>query len=121
LAVQRKEVVEDKTEKKHKNAFHQRKHTMKTLQISKLQEHINQTITLQGWVHTVRDQKQMQFIILRNSTTQVQIVNLKSENPSLAKQITSLTRESVITATGHTKSSDTHRKYETFISKNPVT
>jgi aspartyl/asparaginyl-tRNA synthetase len=73
---------------------------MKTIPISELEQHTSQTITLQGWVHTIRDQKQMQFIILRDNTGQAQIINIKSENPSLAEQITSLTRESTITITG---------------------
>lgn len=73
---------------------------MKTLTISQLRHHTHQTITLQGWVHTIRDQKKMQFIILRDNTGQAQIINIKSESPSLAEQITALTRESIITITG---------------------
>ena len=73
---------------------------MKITKFSHLKEHIGQIITLSGWVHTIRDQKQMQFIILRNGQEQVQIMHIKSENPNLSEQITSLTRESVVTITG---------------------
>lgn len=73
---------------------------MKSIKISALKEHIGQTITLQGWVHTIRDQKHIQFIILRDNTGLAQIAHSKTQNPVLTEQITHLTRESVITLTG---------------------
>ena len=65
-----------------------------------LKTHINKPITLHGWVQTIRNQKHVQFIILRTQTDQVQIVHEKATNPKLSTQISELTRESAITITG---------------------
>mgnify|MGYP003988416129 FL=1 len=41
---------------------------MKPIPISELEQHPSQTITLQGWVHTIRDQKQMRYAESPNLT-----------------------------------------------------
>ncbi|MDP6041857.1 MAG: OB-fold nucleic acid binding domain-containing protein, partial [Candidatus Latescibacteria bacterium] len=63
---------------------------METIHISQLQEHIGQPVTLHGWVHTLRDQKHVQFLILRNRTGSVQIFHEKAANSELAEKISSL-------------------------------
>lgn len=68
--------------------------------ISDLKSFVGQTVTIQGWVQTIRDQKKMQFLIVRDSTGMVQVVLEKLLNPSLADRITSLAAESCITAIG---------------------
>ena len=70
------------------------------MQISQLQKHIGETVILHGWVHTLRDQKHVQFLILRNRTGNVQIFHEKASNSALAERISSLTRESAISITG---------------------
>ena len=56
---------------------------------------------LQGWVQTIRDQKRMQFIILRDHTGLAQVVLEKSHaNTSLNDSVSLLSRESAVTITG---------------------
>jgi len=58
-------------------------------------------IALRGFVQTVRNQKAVQFIILRDHTGLIQVVAERSEaNSSLNELITGLTRESAIEVTG---------------------
>ena len=71
---------------------------MKYIAISELSKHIGQNVTLQGWVHTLRDQKHVQFLILRNRTGSVQVVHGKTG--ALAGQVSALTRESAIAISG---------------------
>src|SRR5215212_3369754 len=62
---------------------------------------IGELISLRGFVHTVRNQKSVQFIILRDHTGLIQIVAERSDaNNSLNEPIEKLTRESAIQATG---------------------
>lgn len=62
---------------------------------------IGQSITLRGFVQTVRNQKAVQFIILRDHTGLIQVVAERSEaNNTLNELITALTRESSIEVTG---------------------
>ncbi len=66
-----------------------------------LQSHLNETVQLRGWVHTVRDQKRMQFVVLRDETGLAQLVLGKDEQPSeLNDTISALTPESAVTVTG---------------------
>ena len=65
------------------------------------QEKVGEIVTLQGFVQTVRNQKAVQFIILRDHTGLMQVVAERSEtNRSINDLITTLTRESAIEATG---------------------
>ncbi len=73
---------------------------MRNISIPRLSHHNGQTVTLRGWVQTIRDQKQMQFIILRNPTGKVQVVHKKQQNPGLAIIVSTLTRESAVRVTG---------------------
>ena len=60
-----------------------------------------QIIELMGFVQVVRDQKSVQFIILRDPTGLMQIVIERSEpNARLNQSVSSLTRESVIRVKG---------------------
>ncbi len=71
---------------------------MKYIAISELSKYIGQTVTLQGWVHALRDQKHVQFLILRNRTGSVQVVHEKTG--ALAERVSALTRESAISISG---------------------
>ena len=71
---------------------------MKYIAISELSKYIGQTVALQGWVHTLRDQKHVQFLILRNRTGSVQVVHEKTG--ALAEKVSALTRESAIAISG---------------------
>ena len=62
---------------------------------------IGEPIALRGFVHTVRNQKAVQFIILRDHTGLIQIVAERTEaNNALNELIAGLTRESAIEVTG---------------------
>ena len=64
-------------------------------------EKLGETIALQGFVQTVRNQKAVQFIILRDHTGLIQIVAERSEaNNPLNELIAGITRESAIQVTG---------------------
>ena len=68
--------------------------------IGSLSEHINQEVTIQGWLQTLRDQKKMQFLILRDRTGLVQVANYRPDNPELGDLISGLGTESALTVTG---------------------
>jgi nondiscriminating aspartyl-tRNA synthetase len=64
-------------------------------------EKIGECINLRGFVQTVRNQKAVQFIILRDHTGVIQIVAERSEvNSQLNELVVGLTRESAIEVTG---------------------
>ncbi len=68
--------------------------------IGNLRQHIGETVTIQGWLQTLRDQKKMQFMILRDPTGLVQVAFWKEGNPDLAAKISPLTAETALTVTG---------------------
>src|SRR5258706_6535141 len=64
-------------------------------------EKIGEVISLKGFVQTVRNQKAVQFIILRDHTGLIQVVAERSEeNKIINDLIATLTRESAIEVTG---------------------
>ncbi len=64
-------------------------------------EKVGECISLRGFVQTVRNQKAVQFIILRDHTGLIQVVAERSEaNSNLNGLIAGLTRESAIQVTG---------------------
>jgi aspartyl-tRNA synthetase len=69
--------------------------------IRELRERIGEVVTVRGWVHAVRDQKRMQFVILRDESGLAQAVLPKEEPPTeLNETISGLTAESAVTVTG---------------------
>jgi len=68
--------------------------------IKDLPEHIDQKVMIQGWLHTLRDQKNMQFLIIRDRTGLVQVAHYKKGDLELAKTISTLGTESALTITG---------------------
>jgi nondiscriminating aspartyl-tRNA synthetase len=69
--------------------------------IADLQAKVGETVRLRGWVGTVRDQKRMQFVILRDETGLAQVALEKSDPPSeLNQRVSELTAESAVTITG---------------------
>ena len=70
--------------------------------IKDLPNHIGENVTVRGWVQTIRDQKRMQFVIVRDETGLVQVVVPKDDEPSeLNERISALTVESAVTITGN--------------------
>ncbi len=68
--------------------------------IKDLRGSIGASVTIQGWLQTLRDQKKMQFLVIRDHTGAVQVVVEKAANPELAEKISALTVESAITVSG---------------------
>ncbi|MDO9395647.1 MAG: aspartate--tRNA(Asn) ligase [Herbiconiux sp.] len=61
-------------------------------------------VTVSGWVDTVRDQKKVQFVVLRDESGAVQLVNPKNdETEAIAESISGLAQGSFITITGELK------------------
>lgn len=69
--------------------------------IGELHAHIGERVSLRGWVHAIRNQKRVQFIVLRDETGMAQLVLAKEEPPSeLSDAISALTVESAVTVAG---------------------
>lgn len=69
--------------------------------IKDLRAHVSRDVRVQAWAHAVRDQKRVQFLILRDHTGSAQAVVEKSEaRAALNQVISALTRESAVTVEG---------------------
>jgi len=69
--------------------------------IKDLRAHVGREVRVQGWIRTVRDQKRIQFLILRDHTGVCQAVVEKSDaRAALNHVISALTRESAVTVEG---------------------
>jgi nondiscriminating aspartyl-tRNA synthetase len=69
--------------------------------IEELPGKVGEQACVRGWVHAVRDQKRMQFVIVRDETGLVQVVLAKQEPPSeLNEALSALSVESAVTVTG---------------------
>jgi aspartyl-tRNA synthetase len=67
--------------------------------VADLRDHIGETVTIAGWVQTLRLQRAMQFVLIRDHTGTVQ-VTWKRDGGSLEKLLDGLTTESAVTVTG---------------------
>jgi len=72
--------------------------THKTSDLS--EENINDTVTLAGWVSSVRDHGELMFIDLRDSSNEIMQVRLSSETFANFNDLIKLKPESVITVSG---------------------
>lgn len=69
--------------------------------VADLKAQLENTVELRGWVHAIRDQKRMQFLVLRDETGLAQLVLGKEDPPSeLNEAISALTPESAVIVTG---------------------
>ena len=50
--------------------------------IAQLPQTVGEQVTMRGWVQAVRDQKRVQFVIVRDETGLAQVVLGKDEPPS---------------------------------------
>ena len=75
---------------------------MKRTLVIELPNLIGKSVRLAGFVHAIRDQKKMQFIIIRDHTGRIQIYHEKGNSEDqIKKLISSLTMESTIIVVGH--------------------
>jgi len=69
--------------------------------IAELPQRIGEQVRIRGWVQALRDQKRVQFIVLRDESGLAQVVLAKGEEPSdLNERISALTVESAVTIVG---------------------
>lgn len=68
--------------------------------IADLRQHIGEEVKIQGWLQVLRDQKKMQFLVVRDTTGAAQVAFWKGNDAALAERISALTTESALTITG---------------------
>jgi len=68
--------------------------------IGDVKNKIGETVKIQGWLQKLRDQKSMQFLIMRDRTGSVQAAFWKKGDLELAEKISALGTESALTITG---------------------
>jgi len=69
--------------------------------IGELPGRIDEVVTVRGWVNALRDQKSVQFVILRDESGMAQAVLPKAAEPTeLNESVSALTVESAVTVTG---------------------
>lgn len=69
--------------------------------IGDLAAHEDGEVLIQGWIEKVRDQKKVQFVIIRDHTSSVQVVNVRhGEDDERANLISSLTVGSAVSVRG---------------------
>jgi len=67
--------------------------------IASLRGHAGETVTIAGWAQTLRLQRAMQFVIVRDHTGTVQVTHRRDGSP-LEKLLDGLTSESAVRVTG---------------------
>jgi nondiscriminating aspartyl-tRNA synthetase len=65
-----------------------------------LRSHVDEQVTVAGWVAVARKQKTVQFLVLRDGTEAVQLVHERSASDEIAETIDALTVESVVLVRG---------------------
>lgn len=61
----------------------------------------DKVVRVQGFVHAIRDQKAVQFLVIRDRTGMVQaVIERNPENQAMNAQVSALTRESAVSVTG---------------------
>lgn len=71
---------------------------MKRIEIKEVKPEVECIIS--GWVEKIREQKTMQFIVLKDSSGSLQVAIEKEAQPEIAKVVSGLTRQSVIRLQG---------------------
>lgn len=73
---------------------------MQRTPIASLASKDGQLVRICGWAETIRDQKKMQFLVVRDHTGSVQVVHEKAKNEEMAETIKGLASESAVEITG---------------------
>jgi nondiscriminating aspartyl-tRNA synthetase len=70
------------------------------VRVGQLGERVGDQVRVCGWVQTLRLQRRMQFVVLRDETGAVQLTNRRDARPELDEQLDALTVGSAIALTG---------------------
>jgi nondiscriminating aspartyl-tRNA synthetase len=74
---------------------------VKRTPIAELAAKVGEQVTIRGWVNALRDQKRLQFLVIRDETGLAQVVLAKDDPPSLLNEaVSALTDESAVTLSG---------------------
>ncbi len=80
---------------------------MERTPIAELPQKLDERVRIRGWVNALRDQKRVQFIVVRDETGMAQVVLPKDDPPSeLNERISALTPESAVTILGTAKADE---------------
>ena len=99
---------------------------MERTYIKDLRNKVDQTVKIQGWLQTLRDQKKIQFLILRDPTGLVQVAHWKPNDEDLAARIAAIGMETALTITGKVidnpvvKLNQIEIQLETLVVENPA-
>ncbi len=75
--------------------------------IAELPQKIDERVRVRGWVNALRDQKRVQFIVLRDESGMAQVVLPKGDPPSeLNERVSALTDESAVSIVGTVKADE---------------
>ena len=69
------------------------------LPVASLREHVGETVTIAGWVQTLRLQRAMQFVLVRDHTGTAQVTHRRDGTP-IEAELERLTVESAVRVTG---------------------
>jgi nondiscriminating aspartyl-tRNA synthetase len=67
--------------------------------VDRLREHVGETVTIAGWVRTLRLQRAMQFVLVRDHTGTVQVTH-RRDGSALEAELDGLSVESAVRVTG---------------------
>src|SRR3989344_3457170 len=73
---------------------------MQRTTIKDIARHGGETVRICGWIQTLRSQKRMQFLVIRDQSGSAQLVHEKASNAELASVIEELTTESAVEIVG---------------------
>ena len=74
---------------------------MKKIHFKNLEEYFNQEVIIEGFVDSIRDLPYVQFMVVRDVTSKVQVtIEKNEENASLNKIVSDLTLDSTVKITG---------------------
>jgi len=75
---------------------------MERTKINQLKEYVNKKVLIKGFVHEIRDQSKVKFVLIRDNSGIVQTVTLK-ENKKVFDKISLIPKESVVSIEGTVK------------------
>lgn len=71
-----------------------------TVRISDIHNHVDETVTIKGWVYSRRGSGKVQFLHIRDGSGFIQSVVAKAENEAAFEKVKALRQECAITVTG---------------------